>query len=632
MYLSNYLLKLNYKGLKESVEEVSRNVCENIDEHFDFRSNMSGLLLGNVQSGKTAQMLGVIARLADKGYRIFVILTSDNVDLQRQTYKRTFKSLSGFDVLSEIDDALFHGASSARPLVLVLKKNSTILRKWRDLLLSSNYCRGQILVIFDDEGDNASLNTLVNKQRVSTINRHIDVIRNSASSSIYIEVTATPQALLLQSSISGWHPEFVNYFKPGNGYLGGDFFYSEPQSYTVRYTDEHELDDVVVDDDNICPIGLQMSIMSYLVVCAHKKIQGETNCNLMIHPSVRTNIHFRFSERVQEHLNLLQRSLENEDFEMNLRDSWLDLQKTYPNLESYDDIKDAVESILNNTEILVVPLNSRSSVSRDPENPDALNLSEGFNIVIGGNTLGRGVTFPHLQTVYYCRTSRTPQADTFWQHSRVFGYDREAGLVRIFIPRTLYKLFCDLNKANSVLIKQIEQYGVESIELIYPQGIKPTRKNVLDHQFLNVLLGGVNIFPVEPIMNNAIIIDSIVKGYSVDTVHDVDAQLLINLLLHSGSIVVDDFDSKKFISYIKALEGKRPKTKYKLLLQINRNITKGTGTLLSQKDRNIADNFMNDVVLIMYRLNGQLELGWNGNPLWVPNIKFPSDCCFYDVK
>ena len=34
----------------------------------------------------------------------------------------------------------------------------------------------------------------------------------------------------------------------------------------------------------------------------------------------------------------------------------------------------------------------------------------------------------------------------------------------------------------------------------------------------------------------------------------------------------------------------------------------------------------------MYRILGSKEKGWDGFPLWIPNIKFPDDCCFYDVE
>ena len=34
----------------------------------------------------------------------------------------------------------------------------------------------------------------------------------------------------------------------------------------------------------------------------------------------------------------------------------------------------------------------------------------------------------------------------------------------------------------------------------------------------------------------------------------------------------------------------------------------------------------------MYRVSGDKEKGWDGLPLWIPNIKFPTDCCFYDIE
>ena len=199
------------------------------------------MLFGNVQSGKTAQMLGAIARFADEGYMIFLLLTSDNVDLQRQTFLRTQSSLIDFNVLSERDDLKFLQDGLRKPTVIVLKKNGRILKKWREILLSCQSCKGKFLMIFDDEGDNASLNTLVNKNRQSTINKNLDAIKDSASSCVYFEVTATPQSLILQSEISGWHPKFVNYFKPGKGYLGGDFFYADPEPFCIKFTKEMNL-------------------------------------------------------------------------------------------------------------------------------------------------------------------------------------------------------------------------------------------------------------------------------------------------------------------------------------------------------------------------------------------------------
>lgn len=630
-FLTTYISSLKFSDLKETVANTSSDIFSKIKNCFDNKNEATGLLLGNVQSGKTAQMLGIMSKLADEGYQFFIVLTTDNVDLQNQTYQRIKESLPLFNVFGEKDEVAFASASQSKPRIIVLKKNSRVLRKWRNILLNADTCKGLSLVILDDEADAASLNTLVNKNRVSTINRCLQNIKNTADAgTLYLEVTATPQAIILQSTVSDWRPEFVTYFKPGNGYLGGNFFFSDPKSYCIKFTPETEISDVLEEADSECPLGLRQSILSYLINCAHKLLNNETNCNFMIHPSSRISAHNRFADRVQSHLNLLKDSCEDEDFKEILKESWIDLQGTKPDLEPFDDIYNSVKDILENGYIRAIPLNSTSLVSRDPKDPNSLKLGEGFNIVVGGNTLGRGITFPHLQTVYYCRSARTPQADTFWQHSRIFGYDREAELVRIYIPPTLHRLFVALNESNNLLIKQIEN-GVDNLQIISADGIRPTRRNVLDTSRIDICTGGVNMFPISPIENNTAYIDPIILQFANEESVEVDKEMLIDLLSKAGSVNTDDFDSNKYINSIKALASKRPTTKFRLITRVNRNISRGTGTLLSEPDRILGDRFSNEVVLTMYRLNGLIDNGWNGSPLWIPNIKFPSGFCFYTV-
>lgn len=631
-FLTSYISSLKFSDLKETVANTSSEISDNVKSCFDNQNEATGLLLGNIQSGKTAQMLGIMSKLADEGYQIFIVLTTDNVDLQNQTYKRIKESLPLFNVFGEKEEVAFSAASQSKPRVIVLKKNTRVLKKWRNILLNAQTCRGLSLVILDDEADAASLNTLVNRNRVSTINRCLQNIKDTADAgTLYLEVTATPQAIILQSTVSNWRPAFVTYFKPGTGYLGGNFFFSDPKSFCIKYTPETELSDVLEEDDSECPLGLRQSILSYLVNCAHKLLNQETNCNFMIHPSSRIAAHNRFADRVQSHLNLLKDSCDDDDFKEILKESWIDLQSTKPDLEPFDDIYTTVKEILENGYIRAIPLNSTSPVSRDPNDPNSLKLGEGFNIVVGGNTLGRGITFPHLQTVYYCRSSRTPQADTFWQHSRIFGYDREAELVRIFIPPTLHRLFVALNESNNLLIKQIEN-GIDNLQIINANGIRPTRKNVLDTARVDICTGGVNMFPISPIEDNTSSIDPIIMQYANEESVEVDKDVLINLLSEAGSTNKDDFDSAKYIDSIKALAAKRPTTKFRLITRVNRNISRGTGTLLSESDRSLGDSYPDEVVLTMYRLNGNIENGWNGSPLWVPNIKFPEGFCFYTVE
>lgn len=629
-HLETYLTTIKSKSLQTSIKKTCESVQANVQKHNSF-THTTGLLLGQVQSGKTGQMLGIISMLADEGYRFFILLTTDNIDLQRQTYNRVFSSLKSFEVISEKEEVKFRSYNATKPLVIVLKKNSIILRKWRDLLVSSQTFLGQPLVIFDDEGDAASLNTLINRHKTSTINRRLEEIKKTATSTLYFEVTATPQAIILQSIYSEWRPSFVNYFDPGEGYLGGNYFYSDPPSYTIRHTKEDELSEIMSTDDIPCPAGLRDSLYTFLVICASKKLNHDYNCNFMIHPSSRINTHTQFKNIIDSQLNLLQRSSDDDGFDRSLYDIWLDLQKSKPDIQAYEDIKESVTQILDNQELITIPLNSKSFICRDSSNPDALDLSKGYNIVVGGNTLGRGITFPHLQVVYYCRNSKKPQADTFWQHSRIFGYDRDPQFIRVFIPESLHKLFIELNKGNEVITKQIKQ-GITSCQIIYPNNIQPTRRSVINLDYLDVISGGVNYYAHSPIDDNVDIIDSIISTLHLsDGPSVVTKNTITDLLKYCGSNDSNDFNSTKFISCVNALSQKRPSIKFKLLVRKNRDISFGTGTLLSPKDREIGDRITDDVLLTLYRVKGDKAKGWSGHPLWVPNIKLPEGYCFYDM-
>ena len=88
-YLKTYLKKITDRGntkLAESIEKTANDVGNKHIKTFSFSSHEIGLLLGNVQSGKTGQMFGIICKAADLGFPVFVLLTTDNVVLQQQRW------------------------------------------------------------------------------------------------------------------------------------------------------------------------------------------------------------------------------------------------------------------------------------------------------------------------------------------------------------------------------------------------------------------------------------------------------------------------------------------------------------------------------------------------------------------
>ena len=90
MLLHNYLLGIDNVELKQTINTTSNYFLRKIIDNFDAEDNqINGLLLGHVQSGKTSQMFGIISAMADVQYKIFILLTTDNTDLQRQTDRKS---------------------------------------------------------------------------------------------------------------------------------------------------------------------------------------------------------------------------------------------------------------------------------------------------------------------------------------------------------------------------------------------------------------------------------------------------------------------------------------------------------------------------------------------------------------
>lgn len=168
-------------------------------------------------------------------------------------------------------------------------------------------------------------------------------------------------------------------------------------------------------------------------------------------------------------------------------------------------------------------------------------------------------------------------------------------------------------------------YGVRGVK------INPTRKNVLGNKFLNMIVGGVNIFVTNPLPINTKIVNRLVEHYASEDSVEVPAEELLEVLKYVGDLDNTDFDSSKFSYCISALREKRPTVKYRLIVRIDRNSSRGAGTLLSPTDRKLGDKFNNDIVLTLYRVLGDVEKGWYGHPLWIPNIKFPDNTCFYNT-
>ena len=609
-YLKTYLKNITDRGnvkLAESISKTANDVGNKHIKNFSFTSHEIGLLFGNVQSGKTGQMFGIMCKAADLGFPVFILLTTDNVVLQQQTLDRVKSDLDGFCICGENDARLFTDNSLIEPAIIVLKKNVRILKLWANILNSTGFMKGNPLFVIDDEADAASLNTLINSDRQSSINKYLDIIKNGASSSLYLQVTGTPQAIFLQTIASGWHPYFTYYFQPGDAYLGGDFFFpvsKVPDCISFLGTMKKPTRNVVI---------------RHMAVTAQILASGGKVSNCLFHPSVRVAAHKRYADEISKELSWCRENL-NGDFKAELEVQYNSFNPTKTEKLSYDTIYSVAAGLLSESHIKILVMNGKSDI-------DSSDYSEGCNFIVGGNTLGRGVTFPGLQTIYYTRTSKKPQADTMWQHSRMFGYDRDPGMMMIFIEENLYKLFADINATNNSIIAQIER-GIDDIKLYYPNGLNPTRKNVLDNDHVEIIPGGTNYYPFHPDNDSIEELSKLLEPFS-DTkpYYQVSLRFIKETLAHI--IPSPDFKLQAFQSILDTILAEQPTAQGILIARRGRNVAQGTGALLSPNDWQLGTSFTDKVVLTMYQVTG--TKGWNGKQIWVPNIKLPDGITYYNV-
>lgn len=608
-------------GTSPAIRKFASGLIEKLTASFDYKSRMKGLLLGQVQSGKTSQMLAAISSLADQGFRLFVLLTSDMTKLQEQTLKRAFRFLPReFNTCDETDSMRFKEMDLKTPTIVILKKNSRVLKSWKRELSALERCKYEPAVFLDDEADAASLNTKVNQKEVSSINKLLDEIEKISPSSIYIQVTATPQAILLQTLKSGWKPEMVHACEPGPGYCGGIHFY-EKDSTCIRTVPEHEK--ITLLESSEIPSSLQEAVMSFLINSIYGlDFCSREVCNFLIHPGAKIGHHNTVEGKVKRLLRAVQTEAKtgSELLRSTLFQAYEDIKSTCAGMPLFDYFWENLGKAVERIAVQILNSNTISEI----------NYEKGSNILIGGNATGRGITFPGLQVVYYCRESKIPQADTLWQHSRIFGYDRDPQSCRIFLPSRLLQIFRRLNEVNDSMFKMLAEHGLDQVTILEPEGVKLTRKNVLDQEALIPIIGDSNSYFEAVTHKNTAILDTALG------MHDKEEEISIEKAVEVLGMIEPDEDSEGedldlYIRCLKTLKSAGEKSCY-LIVRTDRDIAKGTGSLLSPNDRAKGAAVTDKTVVTLYRVNGQIEKGWSGSPLWIPNLKFPKGCCFYSVS
>lgn len=464
-----------------------------------------GLLYGLIQSGKTSIITVASGIAVDNGFQCIVILTSDIDLLYDQTLDRIRKSLRGLSVLGKQDwrDATrFERQLRTTPFVVVCSKNGRVLNSLLNAFRTAG-ARGLSTLIIDDEADQASLNTFTRKgnDQVSKINEVITEFRNYFPVNTYLQVTATPQSLFLQRPDHRYRPSFTVLSEPGSGYVGGEAFF-EPDSLLLEYVDLEEIELLRATKQpaptGAMPPGLRRALFTFLIAATSRIIkQYDRDYAFLCHVSMNTKDHEhivslidRFKEDTAKALHAVGTPQYNK-ITKELRLAFDNLSRTENDLPEFDAILERVIFYIGGASIRLV--NALTN--------DEIKLVTAYNIFVGGNKLGRGVTIKNLLVSYYGRNPKRPNADTVLQHARMYGYrKKDLGVTRLFLPERLADHFRSIHQMESALRNLVNKYPTGNFEGIYISSpLQATRRNVLDPNAIGIYVAGGSYNPAYPL-------------------------------------------------------------------------------------------------------------------------------------
>ena len=570
----NYLMGV-YDGKPKMTEEavgfVEKN-CHWILNHLsrDTRASgpVKGLVMGSVQSGKTANMIGLSAMAAHYDWNVIIILSGTIDNLRVQTWDRFLRDLkrsggvswhvldhtSNPDYFADVEDKskkyltddlslnIFQNGSSSHKwlhrYVMVCLKNPNRLRRLISWLHSNpaKAARMRILVI-DDEADQASINTqkmgeaqteeeilrtTVNQLIIDLVNGNNEDGSKSTSpfqSMNYISFTATPYANVLNEAYeSSLYPKnFISNLPESKEYFGAKVIFGShyddkyPGLNIVRNIPDSEVKCLKLVHKGgtfTIPEEMQKSIAWFLCAAAVLRIKGHRKpISMLIHTTALQNGHLSEYELIKSWLmrerntgsiiNTCEAVYYSEVAEFTLNDlkegypDYGNMDKVDPEMPEFNAIRSEIQLMLSDITNILMDEDNELTYSEDAihlcvdncrakkyadegtqlrliydqDKISKLNKAPVF-IVMGGNTLSRGLTIEGLVCSYFARNSNL--ADTLMQMARWFGYRTGYELLqRIWMPEPL--------EMKYRLLEQIEEKLKKEFEDFMERGISPSK-------------------------------------------------------------------------------------------------------------------------------------------------------------
>ena len=504
-------LKYGYQRagrIVRSIDEATLVIMGNLANPHRQEFSFKGLVVGYVQSGKTANFTALIAKAADAGYKLIIVLAGIHSALRRQTQVRLDKELTGIkeveneenyidppgeahrwnrlttadrDFAAGYHDTFESLGNRATPSLAVVKKNTRILRQLiRYLSKASPALRARIpVLVIDDEADQASIDTNANKPDAD-LTKTNDAIRSLLklfSKKTYVGYTATPFANVLidMNSTLDTHEDdlyprnFIVSLPEPEGYFGTSTVFEGDlaERFVKNIPDEtHQLT-----VENTMPRYLSDAIDIFILSCAVRNLREDSKkpMSMLVHVKHTTFTMTIINDLIEDYVITIRGRYRDSSHSPMLKDQFAGLWSAFKadadainqglliqrELPGFDEVWEEAGEVLS--VLRIVELNSASDDTLDYTTNEEVKV-----IAIGGNQLSRGLTLEGLMISYYLRT--TAQYDTLLQMGRWFGYRQGyEDLTRIFTTGHIWESFEHLSLVERELRSEIYRYEDENL-------------------------------------------------------------------------------------------------------------------------------------------------------------------------
>lgn len=535
-FFSSLQSKNNYS--EEEAAVMNNTITKLLD--MSTSSNKPGMLLGNIQSGKTRSFLGGISLGFDNGFEVVIILTKNSNALVKQTFERLeneFLEMIDSDKLAVYDimkmPAKLRNFELKKKLVIVLKKEKKNMERLEKTLfdLYPSLATRKILFI-DDEADFASVAYENIKEKniidLKVIAGQIDQIRARLTDAAYLQVTATPYSLYLQPDDMTIHeykafqpkrPAFTELVPIHDKYVGGEMYFEKSKieghmaSYLFHEIQDEELDILKKCDKRRVKVdtlltsprykGIRSALINFIVAGKVRNIQQEEeNLNLekyafIMHTMTSKSAHQWQEDIVSQIEEKLVEAIHANDplFGQLVRESYDDLSRSQmKNLyfPTFDAVLAKVCEALVEQELLIEIVNSEQDVDNLLDKTGQLKLRTPLNLFIGGQILDRGITIGNLIGFYYGRNPQKFQQDTVLQHSRMYGARplADVAVTRFYTTKRIYDVMESMHEFDTELRRAFES-GANDGEVIFIQ--KDTQNKITPCNPNKILLSSIHM-------------------------------------------------------------------------------------------------------------------------------------------